>query len=89
MLIEKFNKFDGYLFEGEYINGQRNGKGKTYQHHNWEKKYIVEFEGEYLNGNRHGKGKEYNDYRNFFSKENISMEKNGTEKDILDVKKMI
>ena len=64
LLIEKFNKFDGYFFEGEYINGQRNGKGKTYQHHNWEDKYIVEFEGEYLNGNEHGKGKEYNNYGN-------------------------
>ena len=44
-------------FEGEYLNGERNGKGKEY-HYNSE----LEFEVEYLNGNRNGKGKEYYDY---------------------------
>ena len=33
------------IFEGEYLNGKRNGKGKEY---NKEGKLI--FEGEYLNG---------------------------------------
>ena len=46
---------DGKLiFEGEYINGEKNGKAKEY---NW--KGILIFEGEYLNGERNGKGKEY------------------------------
>ena len=49
---------DGKLiFEGEYLNDKRNGKGKEY--------YIkgeLKFEGEYLNGKRNGKGKEY--YKN-------------------------
>ena len=41
-------------FEGEYINGKRNGKGKEYYN-----KEII-FEGEYLNNKRwNGKGKEY------------------------------
>ena len=43
-------------FEGEYLNGERNGKGKEY-YYNGE----LKFEGEYLDGKRHGKGKEYYD----------------------------
>ena len=42
-------------FEGEYLNGERNGKGKEYNYYTG----ILEFEGEYLNGQRNGKGKEY------------------------------
>ena len=42
------------LFEGEYLNGERNGKGKEYY---WIGGLV--FEGEYLNGERNGKGKEY------------------------------
>ena len=44
---------DNLIYEGEYLNGQRNGKGKEYQNN----KLI--FEGEYFKGKRHGKGKEY------------------------------
>ena len=47
---------DLLLFEGEYLNGKRNGKGKEY-----DKDGKLIFEGEYLNGKRNGKGKEYND----------------------------
>ena len=43
-------------FEGEYLNGKRNGKGKEYEC----EYYSLEFEGEYLNGQKNGKGKEYN-----------------------------
>ena len=42
------------LFEGEYLNGKRNGIGKEY--------YIkgkIKYEGEYLNGEYNGKGIEY------------------------------
>ena len=43
-------------FEGEYVNGLRNGKGKEY---NFDGKLL--FEGEYLNGLRwNGKGIEIN-----------------------------
>ena len=41
------------IFEGEYLNGERNGKGKEYENGK------LKFEGEYLNGKRNGKGKEY------------------------------
>ena len=60
--MEKINGYfqeydsDGILlFEGEYLNGIRNGKGKEYF---W---YYggLKFDGEYLNGVRSGKGKEY------------------------------
>ena len=46
--------FEGnFVFEGEYLNGERNGKGKESQRGN------IIYEGEYLNGKRHGKGKEF------------------------------
>ena len=41
-------------YEGEYLNGERNGKGKEYYHN-----YVFKYEGEYINGKRYGKGKEY------------------------------
>ena len=44
------------IFEGEYLNGKRNGKGKEYYFSNGK----LKFEGEYLNGERNGNGKEYN-----------------------------
>ena len=43
------------LFEGEYLNGERNGKGKEYVSDG-----RLEFEGVYLDGNR-SKGNEYYD----------------------------
>ena len=43
------------IFEGEYKNGKRNGKGKEYI------KNKLIFEGEYLNGKKNGNGKEYNE----------------------------
>ena len=46
---------DGKLiYEGEYLNGEKNGKGKEY---NWQGE--LELEGEYLKGRRNGKGKKY------------------------------
>ena len=43
------------IFEGEYLNGERNGKGKEYN----DDKLL--FEGEYLNGKRwNGKVNENN-----------------------------
>ena len=49
----EYNSADNKVFEGEYLNGLRNGKGKEY------KSNRLIFEGEYLNGQRNGKGKEY------------------------------
>ena len=47
------------LYEGEYLNGKRHGKGKEYFDNG-----KIEYEGEYLNGERSGKGKEY--YKVYF-----------------------
>jgi antitoxin component YwqK of YwqJK toxin-antitoxin module len=42
------------IFEGEYKNNLKNGKGKEY-HPNGK----LKFEGGYLNGQKDGQGKEY------------------------------
>ena len=42
------------IFEGEYINKKRSGKGIEYDEYGY-----VKFKGEYLNGKKNGKGKEY------------------------------
>ena len=44
------------IFEGEYKNGERNGKGKEYYEYS-----RLMFEGNYKNGKRNGKGKEFYD----------------------------
>jgi len=44
-------------YEGEFKNGEINGKGKEYERGN----HRLIFEGEFLNGKRSGKGKEYFD----------------------------
>ena len=56
--IREYNSYnDRLIFEGEYSNGKRNGKGKEY---NEEGKLI--FEGEYLNGKKwKGIEKEYDE----------------------------
>ena len=47
--IKEYNYFnDKLIYEGEYLNGKRNGKGKEY-----DKEGNLIFKGEYLNGKRH------------------------------------
>ena len=46
---------EDYIYKGEYLNGEKNGKGKEYYFNQ------LVFEGEYKNGKRNGKGKEYNE----------------------------
>ena len=56
--VKEFNLLNNILiFEGQYQNKKRNGKGKEYDIG------LLTFEGEYLNGKRNGKGIEY-DYGN-------------------------
>ena len=47
---------DNLIFEGEFSNGHKNGKGKEYDNRG-----TLIFEGEYINGEKNGKGKEYYD----------------------------
>ena len=54
--IKEYDYWGKLKFEGEYLNGLKNGKGNEYDY--WGK---LIFEGEYLNGKRNGKGKEYYD----------------------------
>ena len=54
-----FIKVRGYtyndpIFEGNYLNGERTGKGKEYFYNT-----QLKFEGEYLYGEKTGKGKQY------------------------------
>ena len=76
MSIEKKIK----VFEGEYLNKKRNGKGKEY-HDNG----IIKFEGEYLNGKKNGKGKEYYDNGKLkFEGEYLKGKRNGKGKEYND-----
>ena len=52
--IDVYNEFDIRIFEGEYTNGLRNGKGKEFYNNG-----KLLFEGEYKNGLKNGKGKQY------------------------------
>ena len=60
------------IYEGEYLNGERNGKGKEYAYF----RRLI-FEGEYLNGKRNGKGKEYNYNHLLFEGEYLNGKRNG------------
>ena len=54
--------YEKLIFEGNYIDGERNGKGKEYYDEEklkFEENSILKFEGEYKKGKRNGKGKEY------------------------------
>ena len=50
-------KTNKLIFEGQYLNEKKNGKGREYNNNG-----NLIFEGEYLNGNKNGKGKDYYDY---------------------------
>ena len=51
--VKEFCIYDDHLlFEGEYLIGKRNGKGKEYYENG-----DLKFEGEYLNGKRNEKEK--------------------------------
>ena len=75
--VKEYHYNGSVQFEGEYLNGKRNGKEKEYYYLDFEfnhkiinneinlKEYYYgekKFEGEYLNGERNGIGKEY--YKN-------------------------
>ena len=46
--VKEYNDFGKLIFEGEYLNGEENGKGKEYNEVNGK----LEFDGEYLNGKK-------------------------------------
>ena len=74
--IEKERLYD--IFEGEYLNGMKNGKGKEYYYDK------IKFEGEYLNDKRHGNGIEYyviSDYKDYDDNDKREEEKEKSEED--------
>ena len=71
-------RFSNSKFEGEYLNGDKNGYGKEY----YGKK--LKFEGEYLNGKRNGKGKEYCEGKVKFEGEYLNGERNGKGKEYFE-----
>jgi antitoxin component YwqK of YwqJK toxin-antitoxin module len=74
---KEYNEYDILIFEGEHLNGKRNGKGKEY--------FCGElvFDGEYLYGKKHGKAKEYDKYKNklLFEGEYLYGKRNGIGKE--------
>ena len=87
-IAEKNGKWKEYLkntniiiFEGEYLNGKRNGKGKEYYDDS-----ELKFKGEYLNGKRNGIGKEYLRKTNIiiFEGEYLNGKRNGKGKEYYD-----
>ncbi len=69
---------DELLYEGEFINGKRNGKGKEYIYDK------LKFEGQYLNGLKNGKIKEFDTLDNsglIFEGEYLNGEKIGQGKE--------
>ena len=58
--LQEYDNDDNLIFEGEYFNGTRNGKGKEYgiDFIKFDKIFILIFEGDYINGEKYGKGKE-------------------------------
>ena len=84
-LIKEYDHKGNLIFEGEYFNGNRNGKGKSYYANG-----KLYFEGEYLNGERNGKGKKYNEYgRLKFEGEYLNGKKNGKGKEYNEDGKLI
>ena len=53
-MLKNIKSVYSILFEGEYLNGILNGKGKEYYDDG-----KVKFEGNYLSGFRHGEGIQY------------------------------
>ena len=53
-ITRNYFDFQNLVFEGEYLNGEINGKGKEYHLND------IIFEGEYFKGKKNGNGKEYN-----------------------------
>ena len=61
---KEYDNDGNLIYDGEYLNGVKNGKGKEFKHNR------LIFEGEYLNGKRNGNGKEYYDLKSIIELKN-------------------
>ena len=76
---KEYNYEGNLIYEGEYQNNKKNGKGKFY--HDCDSKKI-KYEGEILNGKEHGKGIEYDIYeQQTYEGEFLNGKKNGNIKE--------
>ena len=82
---EKGKEYDGFtndlIYEGDYLNGERNGKGKEY-----DKLGKLIYEGEFKNGKRDGKGKIYKNEQLFYEGELKNGERQGKGKSFVNGK---
>ena len=69
-IVKEYNNDDSLIYEGEYLNRKRNGKGKEYYENG-----LLKYEGDYFNGKKNGKGKEYFEGRLVFEGEYSSDKK--------------
>ena len=77
--IKDYGSFGGIISEYEYLNGEKNGKGKKY-----DLKGNITFEGNYINNEINGEGKEYYpDGKLLFEGYYLNGKKNGKVKKIL------
>ena len=75
--VIEFNDYNDLIFEGDYKNGKRTGKGKEYDING-----NLIFEGDYKDGKRNGKGKEYNNRGDLmYEGEYLNGEKHGEGKE--------
>ena len=61
---KEYNDEGKLIFEGEYLNGEKNGRGKEYYIRSSDEEIMI-FDGEYKNGKKNGNVKEIdniNDY---------------------------
>ena len=54
--VKEYDDDNDLIFEGEYLNGKKNGKGKEY-----ELGKLI-YEGEFYKGKRHRKVKDYDNF---------------------------
>ena len=76
--------YDGIEYEGEYLNGEKNGKGVEYYYDG-----SLQFEGRYLNGKRNGIGKEYKKSKLIFEGQYLDGEQWNGHKSIYDNDELI
>ena len=61
--LDQNKDFSLMYFEGEYVNGEKNGKGKIYQYQNKDYNYDNDdheiFEGEFVKGEKKEKEKNF------------------------------
>ena len=81
--VKEYDNYTGFLiFNGEYLNGKKSGKGKEYKN-----THLI-FKGEYLDGKRNGKGCEFEKSYLKFIGEYVDGVRNGKGKEFYTIYKV-